>query len=157
MLQIRMTVLCSTVVIALYGVLASTNLLRFVRVGESAAGYSHVFRGVVFFFLWLLCWLWSRKSFVSRGRRSVMLILWGGLGGALCGDLSYLVMLLWEHFRNGRFHLPDFFDAPLWVIIPIVSGTWILGILCLAWLDGIRACVPSRALTASPQAAVSAK
>lgn len=149
MLQIRMTVLSLTVVIALYGVLASTNLVRFVRVGESGAEYNHAFRAAAFPLLWLLCWLWSRKTYATGGRRSVMLILWGALGGALSGDVAYLVMLLWEHFEHGRFRLSRVFDDPaLWGIIPILSGTWILGIVCLAWFEGIRAAIPSRSVTA---------
>lgn len=144
MLRIRMTVLSLTVVIALYGVLASTNLLRFVRVGESGAEYNHVFRAAAFFLLWLLCWLWSRKTFASRGRRSVMLMLWGALGGALCGDLAYAAMLVWEHILHGRFNLSDVFDVALWAFIPVVSGTWLLGVLCLTWFESVRACIPSQ-------------
>lgn len=144
MLQIRMTVLSLTVVMALYGVLASTNLVRFVRVGESGAEYNHAFRAAAFFLLWLLCWLWSWKT---GGRRSVMLVLWGALGGALSGDVAYLVMLLWEHFEHGRFRLSQVFDDPaLWGIIPVLSGTCVLGIICLAWFEGIRAVIPSRSV-----------
>jgi hypothetical protein len=152
-----MTVLSLTVVIAMYGVLASTNLLRFVRVGEPAAAYNHVFRAATFFLLWLLCWLWSRKTFASRGRKSVMLILWGVLGGALCGTLSYLIMLFWEHVWHGRFGLSGVFDAPLWIFIPIVSGTWLLGVLCLAWLESVRSCIPSRSTPFSARPTVSTR
>jgi hypothetical protein len=144
MSQIRMTVLSLTVVIALYGILAATNLLRFVRAGETGAEYNHAFRAATFFLLCVLCWLWSRKTFASLWKRSEMLVVWGALGGALCGDLAYVTMLIWEHIWHGRFKLADVFDPPLWAFIPILSGTWFLGIVCLTWFESVRACIPSQ-------------